>query len=59
LKPTAAAERRRTGAPKAGFPMPECFFGNDPSSLSVDGSLIADYRICRNEIRSEVFASTA
>ena len=39
--------------------MPECFFGSAPGSLRVDGSLIADYRTHRDEIRNEVFASTS
>ena len=43
---------------KAGFTMPECFMGSAPASLSIDGSLIADYRTYRDEIRNEVFAST-
>lgn len=54
-----AAAERRPAAPKAGFTMPECFFGSAPRSLCVDGSLIADYRTYRNEIRNEVFASTS
>ena len=55
----AAAERCSSLMKKAGFTMPECFFDASPSSLSVDGSLIADYRTHRNEIRNEVFASTS
>jgi AraC-like DNA-binding protein len=41
-----------------GFSMPE-YFLNAPTSLSVDGSLIADYRTVRSELRTEVFASTS
>ena len=42
-----------------GFSMPECFLSSHPSPLSVDGSLIADYRTYKNELRTEVFASTS
>lgn len=41
------------------FMMPECFIRSNPKSLTVDGSLIADYRTYRTELKTEVFASTS